>query len=74
VFALFQPVRRRIQSVVDRRFNRARYDAEREVERFAAHVRDEVEVERVTDALAATLQRTMQPASAALWLRAGGKG
>jgi hypothetical protein len=74
VFALFQPVRRRIQSVVDRRFNRARYDGEREVERFAAHVRDEVEVDRVTDALAATLQRTMQPASAALWLRAGGKG
>jgi hypothetical protein len=69
VFALFQPVRRRIQAVVDRRFNRARYDAEREVGRFAAHVRDEVEVERVADALAATLQRTMQPASAAIWLR-----
>jgi hypothetical protein len=69
VFALFQPVRRRIQTHVDRRFNRSRYDAEREVERFAARVRDEVEVERVADAVAATLQRTMQPASAAIWLR-----
>ena len=69
VFALFAPIRRRIQAVVDRRFNRARYDAEREVERFAAHVRDEVEVDRVTDALAATLQRTTQPATAVVWLR-----
>ena len=73
VFALFQPVRRRIQAVVDRRFNRSRYDAEREIDRFAAHVRDEVEVERVADALAATLARTMQPASAAVWLRSEGQ-
>ncbi len=69
VASLFQPVRRRIQNVVDRRFNRARYDAEREVERFAAQIRDEVEVERVTGALTATLQRTMQPATAVVWLR-----
>ena len=69
VASLFQPVRRRIQNVVDRRFNRARYDAEREVERFAAQIRDEVEVERVTAALTATLQRTTQPATAVVWLR-----
>lgn len=71
VASLFQPLRHRIQAVVDRRFNRSRYDAEREVGRFAAQIRDEVEVERVTEALAATLQRTMQPTTAALWLRTG---
>jgi len=71
VFALFAPLRRRIQGLVDRRFNRSRYDAEREVEAFAGHVRDEVEVERVAEVLTTTLQRTMQPASAALWLRTG---
>jgi len=69
VASLFQPLRRRIQMVVDRRFNRSRYDAEREVERFAAQIRDEVDVERVAAALASTLQRTMQPGKAAVWLR-----
>ena len=72
VFALFAPVRQRIQGIVDRRFNRRRYDAAREVDAFAAHIRDEVEVERLTVALEGTLERTMQPASAAIWLEAGG--
>jgi hypothetical protein len=69
VFALFAPVRRRIQAVVDRRFYRSRYDAVREIESFAARVRDEVEVDRLAVALATTLERTMQPASASIWLR-----
>jgi len=69
VFALFQPVRRRIQGVVDRRFNRSQYDAAREIDGFAARVRDEVEVDRLTVALASTLERTMQPASASIWIR-----
>lgn len=69
VAALFQPLRRRVQALVDRRFNRSRYDAEREVEAFVARVRDEVEVERVAQALGATLQRTMEPSAAAVWLR-----
>jgi hypothetical protein len=69
VFALFQPVRRRIQGAVDRRFYRSRYDAQREIETFAARVRDEVEVDRLTVALATTLERTMQPATASIWLR-----
>jgi hypothetical protein len=69
VFALFSPVRRRIQSAVDRRFYRSRYDAAREIDGFAARVRDEVEVDRLTVALATTLERTMEPASASIWLR-----
>ncbi len=69
VFALFAPLRRRISSLVDRRFNRARYDAEREAEAFAARVRDEVDAALVARALEAVLGRTVQPASAAIWLR-----
>lgn len=71
VAALFQPVRRRIQRAVDGRFNRRRYDAEREVHAFVAHAREEVEIERLADALAATLVRTVEPASASVWLRSG---
>jgi hypothetical protein len=74
VFALFQPVRRRIQTIVDRRFYRSRYDAAREIESFAARVRDEVEVDRLAVALSITLERTMQPASASIWLRSGAAG
>ncbi|HEU4673789.1 MAG TPA: hypothetical protein VFS32_12905 [Candidatus Limnocylindrales bacterium] len=69
VATLFQPVRRTVQSAVDRRFNRRRYDAERELEAFASRVRDEVEVEPVAAALATTLDRTIQPATTAVWLR-----
>ena len=72
VFALFQPIRRRIQGAVDRRFDRSRYDAQREIESFAARVRDEVEVDRLAGAISSTLERTMQPASASIWLRSGG--
>jgi hypothetical protein len=72
VFALFQPVRRWIQGTVDRRFYRSRYDAQREIEGFAARVRDEVEVDRLAGAISATLERTMQPASASIWLRSEG--
>jgi hypothetical protein len=68
VAALFQPLVGRVREVVDQRFNRARYDAAREIEGFAARVRDEVEVERLTVALATTLERTMQPASTSIWL------
>ena len=68
-FALFAPLRRRISSLVDRRFNRARYDGEREADAFAARVRDDVEVAHVAAALDAALARTVQPASAALWVR-----
>jgi hypothetical protein len=69
VFALFAPVRSRIRAAVDRRFNRARYDAQREVDAFAARVRDEVDVEPVTRALEDALVRTVQPAVTGIWLR-----
>jgi hypothetical protein len=69
VFALFAPVRAWIRTLVDRRFNRARYDAEREVDAFAARVRDEVEVGTVATALEDTLVRTVQPTTSGIWLR-----
>ena len=67
--ALFRPVRGRVQSLIDRRFNRARYDATRTIERFAARLREETDI----DSLAADLERivaeAIQPSHVALWLR-----
>jgi hypothetical protein len=69
VAALFQPVRRRVQTVVDRRFNRARYDAQRTVEDFAAHLRDAVDLDDLHGELGRVVTATMQPASLSVWLR-----
>ncbi len=69
VFALFTPVRRRIQAVVDRRFNRARYDAQQSAEAFAGRIRDEVNIEQLSAEVVRVLERTVQPASAGIWLR-----
>jgi hypothetical protein len=69
VAALFQPLRRRVQAVVDRRFNRARYDADRTVDLFARRLRDEVDLDAVRTDLLTVVQGTLQPASAGLWLR-----
>jgi len=71
VFALFQPVRRRVQSVVDHRFDRARYDAERTAVAFAERLRNETDMERVTMDLAATATVTVAPAALGIWLRGG---
>ena len=68
VAALSQPLRQRVSTLVDRRFNRAGYDAEREAVAFAARVRDGVEVEHVVAALEAVIERTIQPAATVLWL------
>lgn len=68
-FALFQPIRRRIQHVVDRRFYRDRYDAQRTLDDFAVHLRDDVELESVRAQLIDAVAQTMAPAHASLWLR-----
>jgi hypothetical protein len=69
VFALFQPLRRRVQAAVDRRFDRARYDADRTAEAFAGRLRDETDMATVTSDLAATANATVAPRSLSIWLR-----
>ena len=69
VAALFQPVRRRVQGIVDRRFNRRRYNAVRTVEGFSGRLRDEIDLDTLSTELLAVVDQTMQPTKAALWLR-----
>jgi hypothetical protein len=71
-FALFQPVRRRVQRAVDRRFDRARYDAERIVGGFSERLRGEVELRAVEDELVATVGGVLRPTGVAIWLRRAG--
>ena len=72
VAALFQPLRRRVQSVVDRRFNRSRYDAERTVAAFSVRLRDEVDLADVDAAIRAVVSQTVAPAAVGLWMRQRG--
>jgi hypothetical protein len=67
--ALFQPIRRRVQRLVDRRFNRSRYDAERTVAAFAERLRDEVDLEHLRAEILTTVAQTVEPVSISLWLR-----
>ena len=69
VAVLFQPLRRRVQALVDRRFDRARVDAERTVAELAERLRDEVELANVRDEVLATLGRALRPSGAVVWIR-----
>ena len=69
IAALFNPVRRRVQEAVDRRFFRQKYDAEQVLARFAATARDETDLDALTAELLRVIQETMQPASVSVWLK-----
>jgi hypothetical protein len=69
VAAAVRPLRRRVQAVVDRRFNRARYDAQRTVSSFAGRLRNEVHLEDLRAELVSVVDEVMEPVSASLWLR-----
>jgi len=69
VAAVFQPLRRRVQQAVDRRFNRRRHDAGRIIEAFGARLRDQVDLDTLTAEVLAVVDQTMAPTRASLWLR-----
>jgi hypothetical protein len=69
--ALFNPLRRRVQHAVDRRFNRAQYDADQMVTAFAVRLKDAVDLDSVRDDLTAVVDKALEPAHVWVWIRTG---
>ncbi len=74
IAALFNPLRRRIQSFIDRRFYRQKYDAARTIEAFSVRLRGEMELDELNGDLVSTVHRTLRPEHASLWLRGPDEG
>jgi hypothetical protein len=70
--ALFNPLRHRVQGIVDRRFNRARYDANQMAAAFAARLKDGVDLASVRDDLASTVNQALEPAHVSVWINERG--